>query len=69
MIPESAKILIFIFCLIMSAFFSGSEVALLSITRAKVHSLLIEGDKRAAALKTLKQSPDHLLITILIGNN
>ncbi|HZD44381.1 MAG TPA: CNNM domain-containing protein, partial [Methanomicrobiales archaeon] len=53
----------------MSAFFSGSEVALLSITRAKVHSLLIEGDKRAAALKTLKQSPDHLLITILTGNN
>ncbi len=69
MISESAKILLFIISLVMSAFFSGSEVALLSITRAKVRSLLVQGDRRAAALTALKQSPDHLLITILIGNN
>ncbi len=69
MISESAKILLFIISIVLSAFFSGSEVALLSITRAKVRTLLMQGDRRAAALTALKQSPDHLLITILIGNN
>jgi putative hemolysin len=69
MIPESIKILLFLLCLVFSAFFSGSEVALVSITRAKVRTLLMKGDKRAAALAALKKKPDHMLITILIGNN
>jgi CBS domain containing-hemolysin-like protein len=69
MTPEEIKILLFALCLLLSAFFSGSEVALISITKAKVRMLLAAGDKRAVALAALKKNPDHILITILIGNN
>ncbi len=59
----------FFICLFLSGFFSGSEVALIAITRAKVRTLLAEGTKSAIALARLKENTDHLLITILIGNN
>ena len=62
-------IIVFILALICSAFFSGSEVALFSITRAKVRTLLHEEKPGSLALSSLKQSPDRFLITILIGNN
>lgn len=63
------EITLFLICLLLSAFFSGSEVALISITRAKVRALLNQGRNGAEALDTLKRSTDTILITILIGNN
>jgi CBS domain containing-hemolysin-like protein len=62
------QILLFILCIILSAFFSGSEVALLSITHAKVRTLLAKGGRSARILADLKRSPDHIIITVLIGN-
>ena len=69
MIEDAVQILLFILCVILSAFFSSSEVALISITRAKVRTLVNEGKKGSEALAALKEKPDRLLITILIGNN
>jgi putative hemolysin len=69
MIENALEIFLFIICVIFSAFFSSSEVALISMTRAKVRTLVNEGRPGAAAVATLKESPEHLLITILIGNN
>lgn len=69
MIEDALSILLFIICVLLSAFFSSSEVALISITRAKVRTLVNEGLPGAQAIATLKESPEHLLITILIGNN
>ncbi|NLV26979.1 MAG: HlyC/CorC family transporter [Methanomicrobiales archaeon] len=69
MIDYYIYIIIFALCLILSAFFSGSEVALFSITRAKVRTLVNEKTKGSEALATLKKNPDQFLITILIGNN
>ena len=63
------EIILFFICLLLSGFFSSSEVALISITRAKVHALLSQGRKGAEALDILKRSTDTVLITILIGNN
>jgi CBS domain containing-hemolysin-like protein len=63
------EIVLFLICLLLSGFFSSSEVALISITRAKVRALLNQGRKGAEALDTLKRSTDTILITILIGNN
>lgn len=60
---------VFLFTLGFSAFFSGSEVALFSITRAKVRTLVNEGIPGARTLLSLKENPDRFLITILIGNN
>ncbi|MCX6694256.1 MAG: hemolysin family protein [Methanomicrobiales archaeon] len=69
MIEAALKTLLFVVCLALSAFFSSSEVALIAITKAKVRTLVNEGHKGAASLATLKESPERILITILIGNN
>ena len=68
MIQDVLEILIFILCILLSAFFSSSEVALISIHRAKVRTLVNEGKPGSKAVAALKESPEHLLITILIGN-
>jgi len=60
---------LFIICIILSGFFSSSEVAIVSISRAKVRSLVGQKMKGSKALNELKQNIDHALITILIGNN
>ncbi len=69
MAADALHFALFFVCLFLSGFFSGSEVALIAITRAKVRTLLAEGTKSAVALARLKENTDHLLITILIGNN
>ena len=69
MIEYYIYIIIFVFCLILSGFFSGSEVALFTITRAKVRTLVNEKSQGSEALATLKKTPDKFLITILVGNN
>ena len=69
MIEYALEIFLFILCVIFSAFFSSSEVALISMTRAKVRTLDNENRVGSHALVALKESPEHLLTTILIGNN
>jgi putative hemolysin len=69
MIQDVLEILLFITCILLSAFFSSAEVALISIHRAKVRTLVNEGRPGSKAIAALKESPEHLLITILIGNN
>ena len=69
MIQDALEILLFIICILLSAFFSSSEVALISIHRAKVRTLVNEGKPGSKAVAALKESPEHLLITLLIGNN
>jgi len=69
MIQDAVEILLFVICILLSAFFSSSEVALISITRAKARTLVNEGRPGSNAVAALKESPEHLLITILIGNN
>ena len=68
MIEFAIEILIFVICVLLTAFFSSSEVALISITRAKARTLVNEGKQGSEAVAALKDSPEHLLITILIGN-
>jgi len=60
---------ILVVLLILSAFFSGIETALMSINQIKVKSLVKQRKKGAAVLYRLKQKPHKLIITILIGNN
>lgn len=57
------------FLIILSAFFSGTEVALVSVSNIKARNLLKEKKKGAAALMRLKENPERMLTTILIGNN
>jgi len=69
MIEENSKFILFFVCLLLSGFFSGSEVALISINQAKVRTLVERNVSGSRALEKLKKNSDHLLITILIGNN
>ena len=50
------EILLFIVCVLLSAFFSSSEVGLISITRAKVRTLVNENRPGAKAVAALKES-------------
>ncbi len=60
---------LFIACLFMSAFFSGSETALMSAGRLRLRRLAGEGDTRAEHVLDLIQDPRRLLAGILVGNN
>ncbi|MEX0912308.1 MAG: hemolysin family protein [Gemmatimonadota bacterium] len=61
--------LLLLLLLVLSAFFSGSEIALFSLGEARVRMLREEGRRGARALERLKSNPERLLATILIGNN
>ena len=62
-------IILLVLAILLSAFFSGSEVALVSITELKAQHLADQKLKGARALLSLKEQPNRMLITILIGNN
>jgi putative hemolysin len=59
----------FLACLVVSAFFSGSETALMSANRLKLQRLSGEGDERASDVLALVRDPRSLLAGILVGNN
>ncbi len=58
-----------ILLLCMSGFFSGSETALTAASRARMHSLERDGDKRAARVNKLLSNRESLIGAILLGNN
>jgi CBS domain containing-hemolysin-like protein len=62
-------ILLLILLLFLSGFFSASETALVSLSPAKVRTLIQQGKKGAKSVGKLKKHPHKLLITILVGNN
>ncbi|MFM2042037.1 MAG: hypothetical protein RLY86_613 [Pseudomonadota bacterium] len=55
--------------LILSAFFSGSETALTAASRARMHALAKDGDRRASLVNDLREQKDRLIGAILLGNN
>ncbi len=60
---------VLIFLLILgSAFFSGSETALTTISRPRIHSLVMMGNRRAQKIAWLRQHKEHLIGTVLLGN-
>lgn len=63
------NLLILLVLLLLSAFFSATEVAFVSLTEAKVITMVRRRLPRAKLVKKLKDRPRKLLITILIGNN
>lgn len=54
---------------LLSAFFSGSETALMTLNRYRVKSLADKGHKGAKLSLKLLSRPDRLLGLILLGNN
>jgi Mg2+/Co2+ transporter CorB len=60
--------LIILAMILLSAFFSGSETALTAVSKATMHSLGINGDKRALMVTSLIDKRDRLIGALLIGN-
>jgi len=56
-------------CLILSAFFSASETAFVSLSRAKFQALLQDRSRKRDPLQVWVDNPSGLLTSILIGNN
>jgi len=55
--------------LLASAFFSGSETALTAASRAKMHALEQDGNRRARMVNRLLLARERLIGAILLGNN
>jgi Mg2+/Co2+ transporter CorB len=66
----SLPLLFFILlCLIVvSGFFSGSEIGMMSLNRYRLRHLVKKNNKQAIRVNNLLQRPDKLLSVILIGN-
>jgi putative hemolysin len=59
---------LFLFFLLLSAFFSSSETSFISASPFKLDYLEKKGSKRATLVKKMLKKVDSLLATILIGN-
>jgi len=66
---EPLLIWLFVVLFFLSAFFSGTELALMSLAEHKIESLLKQKKYWSKSLKKIKENNDRLLITILIWNN
>ena len=53
----------------LSAFFSSSEIAMFSLAKHRVDSMVEDGIPGSKTVNHLKENPHRLLITILVGNN
>jgi putative hemolysin len=58
-----------IILVIISAFFSSSEMAFVSVNRALVIDKARNGDKKAKVLEELLKKPDYVISAIVVGNN
>jgi len=55
--------------LCVSGFFSGSETAVTAASRARMHRLASDGNKRAALVSQMTENREKLIGAILLGNN
>jgi Mg2+/Co2+ transporter CorB len=63
------SLVIVLFCLLLSAFFAGSETALTASSRASMTRLEKHGNKRAGVVNRLLEQRERLLGALLFGNN
>ena len=68
-ISTEILIIILVILFLLSAFFSGSETALMSINKYKMRHQAKLNNKGAKAAKKLLENPDKIIGVILLGNN
>jgi Mg2+/Co2+ transporter CorB len=68
-VPLAALFGLLIVLLLLSAFFSGSETALVSLNRYQLRHKARQGHRGARLADLLLQRPDRLIGLILLGNN
>jgi Mg2+/Co2+ transporter CorB len=68
-VPLGALTGLLIFLLICSAFFSGTETALMTLNRYRLRHKAQSGHRGARLVEKLLERPDRLIGLILLGNN
>lgn len=68
-VPLAGLIGLLFVLLLLSAFFSGSETALMSLNRYQLRHKSREGHRGARLAETLLKRPDRVIGLILLGNN
>lgn len=66
---EYTIIIISVIFLLLSAFFSASETAIMSISKSYLLSQSQQGKKRAILLSNMLKNPNNIITSMLIGNN
>ncbi len=66
---QIVMIVLFILLIGMSAFFSMSETAFMSVNKIRIRTLAEEDNKKAKIVDRLLNDQDRLLSSILVGNN
>lgn len=66
--PQPAlEVLIVFFLTLLNGFFSMSEIALVTVRKTRVSSLVKQGNRRAKIVQALQQNPERLFATLQIG--
>jgi putative hemolysin len=66
---ETLYLVLLIVCLFLSAFFSGSETAFISLQRIRVQHLVDTKVRGARRVAKMMEKPEKFLSTVLLGNN
>lgn len=65
----SSLVLAVLICLVLSAFYSGSETALVSVNKLRINQLVESENARANIVHRLVESPQRMLALTLVGTN
>lgn len=65
--PLFPKLMILLILILINAFFAAAEIAVISLSEARLKKQAEEGDKKARQLLKLTQAPDHFLSAIQIA--
>ena len=65
----SSLVLALLVCLVLSAFYSGSETALVSVNKFRINQLVESENARAGIVHRLVESPQRMLALTLVGTN
>ncbi|SFB68559.1 Hemolysin, contains CBS domains [Zunongwangia mangrovi] len=65
----SAEVIVIIFSLLLSAFFSGMEIAYVSSNKIYIEIEKLQNDFLAKVLKRLTKKPSKFIAAMLVGNN
>lgn len=69
MIPISTAMLVGLVCVIIEGFFSGSEIAIVSVNRTMLRKKAQGGDRGARMVERFLEKPEIFLATTLMGTN
>lgn len=69
MLEDWIGIAVFLICLVLSFFFSGSETAMTASSRASILRLAQSGDRKAGIVNRLLSARERLIGAVLLGNN